>query len=58
MVSGILSLKSKGEAPDSSSEAPAASVAPVWHRPARGVGTLGARCVGGGGAPCPVARGT
>lgn len=41
MVSGILSLNDKGNAPDSASEAPTASVAPVWLGPARGVGARG-----------------
>lgn len=66
MVSGILSLKSKGKAPNSSSEAPAASVAPVWHRPARGVGTPVPGAVGAEALPAgsraaprsPGARGT
>lgn len=57
MVSGILSLNDKGNAPDSASEAPTASVAQFGWDP-RGVWALAAaRCGGGGGAPCPAARG-
>ena len=57
MVSGILSLNDEGNAPNSASEAPAASVAPVWLGPARVWALAAARCGGGGGAPCPAARG-
>lgn len=53
MISRNLEFKKQRRGTRHSSEAPAASVVPVWHRPARGVGTLGARCVEGRRRSCP-----
>lgn len=45
--------RAKADAPDSSSEAPAARAAPVWGRPARAWALGAARWGGGGGARVP-----